>query len=325
MEKIRPLLIVMTPVRNEAWVLHAFLKTTSTWADFIIIADQMSTDGSRDIYKQYEKVVLIENNNPDFNEAERQSMLVAKAREVANKRDCVLFGLDADEIFTANYTNTDDWKSILNSNPGAVFWFKWAEISPNKKHYGDSVYYPWMFHDDGKEPHGNYVRNMHSMRIPYPIVAQQTHFVNDFRILHLAYLNMNRVASKCRFYSFVDYEMNKRSVIRLSRTYHYIKKLEEFTIKDNFFDYNENISVLNEVDTTSKKFWFDEYILERCATNLSAIAKLDIWDNDFLETYHLQDPRKWYHKLLHFYLHKTQQYKSTFIVRAIDKVLKMFV
>ena len=56
MEKIRPLFIAMTPVRNEAWVLHAFLKTTSTWADFIIIADQMSTDGSRDIYKQYEKV-----------------------------------------------------------------------------------------------------------------------------------------------------------------------------------------------------------------------------------------------------------------------------
>jgi hypothetical protein len=252
-------------------------------------------------------------------------MLAAKAREVANKTDCILFGLDADEIFTANYTDTEDWKSILNSNPGAVFWFKWAEISPNKKHYGDSVFYPWMFHDDGKEPHGNYVRNMHSMRIPYPIVAQQTHFVNDFRILHLAYLNMNRVASKCRFYSFVDYEMNKRSVIRLSRTYHYIKKLEEFTIKDNFFDYNENISVLNEVDTTSKKFWFDEYILERCATNLNRIAKLDIWDNEFLETYNLQDPRKWYHKLLHFYLHKTQKYKSTFVVRAIDKILKMVV
>lgn len=325
MEKIRPLLIVMTPVRNEAWVLHAFLKTTSTWADFIIIADQMSTDGSRDIYGQYEKVVLIDNNNPDFNEAERQSMLVAKAREVANKRDCVLFGLDADEIFTANYTNTDDWKNILNSNPGAVFWFKWAEISPNKKHYGDSVYYPWMFHDDGKEPHGNYVRNMHSMRIPYPIEAQQTHYVNDFRILHLAYLNMNRVASKCRFYSFVDFEMNKRSVVSLSRNYRYIKKLEEFSINDNFFDYNENISVLNEVDTTSKKFWFDDYILERCLANLNAIAKLDIWDNDFLETYNLKDPRKWYHKLLHFYLHKTQLYKSTFIVRAIDKILKMVV
>ena len=46
----RPLLVVLTPVRNEAWVLHAFLKATSLWADHIIIADQMSTDGSRDIY-----------------------------------------------------------------------------------------------------------------------------------------------------------------------------------------------------------------------------------------------------------------------------------
>ena len=31
---ITPLLIVMTPVRNEAWVLHAFLKSTSLWADY---------------------------------------------------------------------------------------------------------------------------------------------------------------------------------------------------------------------------------------------------------------------------------------------------
>jgi hypothetical protein len=29
----------MTPVRNEASVLHAFLKATSLWADHIIIAD----------------------------------------------------------------------------------------------------------------------------------------------------------------------------------------------------------------------------------------------------------------------------------------------
>lgn len=70
----KPLFIVMTPVRNEAWVLHAFLKTTSLWADYIIVADQMSTDGSRDIYPQYEKVIVIDNTNPNFNEAERQAM-----------------------------------------------------------------------------------------------------------------------------------------------------------------------------------------------------------------------------------------------------------
>ena len=41
----KPLLIDLTPVFNEAWVLPAFLKATSLWADYIIIADQMSTDG----------------------------------------------------------------------------------------------------------------------------------------------------------------------------------------------------------------------------------------------------------------------------------------
>ena len=182
-----PIHIVMTPVRNEAWVLKAFLESTSSWADYIIIADQMSTDGSREIAMQYEKVILIDNKNPDFNEAERQSMLVAKAREVAGGRDTLLWGLDADEILTANFLETEDWKRIIHSVPGDVFWFKWVEICPDKKHYwiSPSTYYPWLFHDDGKEPHGNYVRNMHSMRIPYPIEERQMYYVDDFRVLHL--------------------------------------------------------------------------------------------------------------------------------------------
>ena len=123
--KNKPLLICMTPVRNEAWVLHAFLKATSLWADYIIIADQMSIDGSREIALSYPKVILIENNNPDFNEAERQKLLIDKAREI--KGDKILFGLDADEIFSANFQETEDWNKILTSKPGDVFWFKWAE------------------------------------------------------------------------------------------------------------------------------------------------------------------------------------------------------
>ena len=51
----KPLLIDLTPVFNEAWVLPAFLKATSLWADYIIIADQMSTDGSRNLYEQFSK------------------------------------------------------------------------------------------------------------------------------------------------------------------------------------------------------------------------------------------------------------------------------
>ena len=62
----KPLLVVLTPVRNEAWILPAFLKATSLWADYIIIADQMSTDGSRDIYPQFEKVIVVDNTNNEM-------------------------------------------------------------------------------------------------------------------------------------------------------------------------------------------------------------------------------------------------------------------
>jgi hypothetical protein len=72
----------------------------------------MSTDGSREIALSYPKVILIDNDNPDFNEAERQRLLISKAREIEG--DKILFGLDADEIFSANFSQTTDWQKILN-------------------------------------------------------------------------------------------------------------------------------------------------------------------------------------------------------------------
>lgn len=53
MRKNRPLHIVMTPTRNEAWVIRAFLESTTRWADYVIICDQFSTDGTREIVESY--------------------------------------------------------------------------------------------------------------------------------------------------------------------------------------------------------------------------------------------------------------------------------
>lgn len=326
-ENNAPILIVMTPVRNEAWVLPAFLDSTSKWADYIIIADQMSTDGSREIASSYEKVVLIDNNNPEFNEAERQSMLIAKAREIEQGRDAILFGLDADEIFDAQFKETEDWLRILSSKPGDVFWFKWAEICPDQKHYwlSPKTYYPWMFHDDGIEPHGNYVRNMHSMRIPYPIDKKQMFYVDDFRVLHLAYLNPNRVASKRRFYCFVDWEMNNKTIISLFRSYTQTKQDEILLeINDEMLIDRNGHNLLNNIDATSTKCWFDDYVVERLERHSKInLRKLPIWDKDFCEQYKLPDPRGVKDKLIHFYLRKTQLVRHSIIIRVIDKILKL--
>ena len=325
--KNKPLLICMTPVRNEAWVLHAFLKATSLWADYIIIADQMSIDGSREIALSYPKVILIENNNPDYNEADRQKLLIDKAREI--KGDKILFGLDADELLAANFANTEDWQKILNSKPGDVFWFKWAEIRPDLKTYWESekTYYPWVFHDDNIEPHGNYVRNMHSMRIPYPIEEKQMYYVNDFRVLHLAYLNPFRVNAKRRFYKFVDWTMNKRSTIKLSRSYAQFKVDPVYTLKTDQIDFKKGFGfeLFNEVDLSSEKFWFDEYIVERISDySINTINKLDIWDTDFIKNYNLSDSRESITKLIHWYLDKTHKFMTNRIIRIVDKVMSYF-
>ena len=322
-----PLNIVMTPVRNEAWVLKAFLETTSSWADYIIIADQMSTDGSREIAQSYDKVILIDNKNPEFNEPERQAMLITKAREVAAGRDTLLWGLDADEILAANTFDTEDWKRILNSKRGDVFWFKWAEICPDKKHYwlSPTTYYPWLFHDDGKEPHGNYVRNMHSMRIPYPIEEKQMYYVDDFRVLHLAYLNPFRTESKRRFYTFIDWEMNHRTPVSLARSYAQAKRNDELNELPNQFVYsfdNCGFDVWELIDTDSTRSWFDDYIVDRLSRHsIKTLRKLPLWDNVFCSTYGIDDPRRFIDRFIHKYFELTKGSKKL-ITRGIDKILK---
>ena len=62
----KPLIICLVPVKNEAWILDRCLATASTWADVIIVADQMSTDNSREIALKYPKVQLIENPSVSF-------------------------------------------------------------------------------------------------------------------------------------------------------------------------------------------------------------------------------------------------------------------
>ena len=138
----RPALVVMTPVRNEAWVLRAFLEAVSLWADYIIIADQMSTDGSREIAMEYPKVKLIENNHKEMHQAATRRLLFEEARKI--KGDKILFALDADEFLSGDFVNVDDWEKILCSRPGDMFWWKWMNLKKNDiTKYSTSRYYYW--------------------------------------------------------------------------------------------------------------------------------------------------------------------------------------
>lgn len=207
----KPKIVVLTPVKNEAWILPRFLATASLWADFIIIADQNSSDESVQICKKFEKVILIRNENPAFNEAERQILLIKTARElVPGPR--ILFALDADEILAANAPFTQEWQSLLSASPGTVFRFEKPELYPDAAHcIRAAIPQPLAFIDDNSE---HKPKAIHSTRIPLSEKSRQT-ICTEIIVLHYAYTRPQAVRAKMRLYSVVENTLGRPLHYRL--------------------------------------------------------------------------------------------------------------
>ena len=162
-----PLIIVLTPVLNEAWILPAFLKATLLWADYIIIADQMSTDGSRDLYNEYENVIVLDNPRKEMHQARTRQMLFEAAKKIPG--DKILFTLDADEFLSGDFINSAGWKTILNSVSNDVFLFRWMNLHENVEQYTTWQHYYWAVHMSDDLLDGEFPDNfIHEWRLPWP-------------------------------------------------------------------------------------------------------------------------------------------------------------
>ena len=337
----KPKLICLTPVKNEAWVLDAFLTAASLWADHIIVADQHSTDGSREIYKRYPKVIVVDNNDTDLHETNRQRLMFAEARKIQG--DKVFIALDADEIFTANYTETEDWRKITHSKVGDVYAFYWAELDPTATKYTvPETQYQWAIFDDGTNPPEE--GKIHIARVPWPLNSEPNRtVVKDFQVMHLDKINIQRSTSKERYYQcyMLMNKQEKSSLgndvlvknnpilsFRASRTKYNVVKYS--TIPDYFFEnyQKQGIDILKLVDFSKTFCWQDERVLQYFdEKGISFFRKLDIWDKTWLAQLskvagkEIKDPRKWTDKLVHFYLRKTQA-KRTIFRRVVDRILK---
>src|SRR5215510_5602039 len=188
-------IICLTPIKNEGWILDRFLQCASLWADHIIVADQMSDDNSREIARSYPKVELIDNPSPTYNEVDRQKLLLNAARSFSGPR--LLLALDADEMLTANFLTSPEWKSVLEAPMGTVFYFTWANLLPGAQSYWSPSYaLPLGFMDDGSDHVGT---KIHSRRIPIPSGSREIK-LQDIKVLHYQYTNWERMESKHRWY-----------------------------------------------------------------------------------------------------------------------------
>ena len=332
MKHEKPLLICLTPIKNEAWILDRFLQCVSLWADKIIISDQGSEDNSREIAKRYNKVTLIENPFDDYDEYNMRVVLCEKARKIKGRK--VLIAMDADETFTPGYDKTGDWKSLLEANPGTVIKSKFVNIRPDMKHYWFGHFnLSWGFADDDSP----YIADkIHTSRIVEPDGAE-TLLINDFYIMHYQYIDWDRMNSKQRWYQCwerINYP--GKSPIEIFRAYHHmysVCKKDLKKIPDIWFKEYLKLGIdLKSIKKDNNYYW-DRIVLDYFNKyGINLFSKEFLWEINWFDKavfygYNNPEkykyPRKALHKIIHFWLKKTQFYHKKLFVRAVDKLLKI--
>jgi hypothetical protein len=256
-----PKIVVLTPVKNEAWILDRFLAVTSLFADLIIISDQNSIDGSRDIYKKYPKVHLIENTDTFYNEASRQNILIETARKlVPGPR--ILLALDSDEILAANAIETSDWQNMLKAESGTIIYFEKPDLykSPMQVLRFKNRW-PLGYVDDGCQHHPTII---HSTRIPQPDYAKHL-YLKDVIILHYALTRSLAQNSKMRYYSVIENLNNTSKFYTRRKGYAYKKDytkngwLEKSDL--NWFNKWQELGIDMLTIPTQQYYWQDFEIL----------------------------------------------------------------
>lgn len=328
----KPTIVVITPIRNEAWVLDAYLTCTSSWADYIILADQHSDDGSREIARKYEKVILIDNPTEEWYEYICRTRLLEEAAKIPGEK--IIFGLDADEFLSEGFEKTESWKRILHSKGNEIFCFNWLNLFDNfsTAEY-TSMHYEWAAHFDAsvdvveeyKKREGHAV---HCTRVPCLETDRCDYvFVDDFWVIHLAKLNHERTHQKLDFYqvTWVDKNKERANPISMYRNYnkYYPDSLihEDNPVKLCCMGDPKDYSYLVKTSDYGKHY-VDEMIQVFKREGTDKFLKLCIWDNPYLVEAGINPVIPLKYRMLHFYLRKSQSNADKKIVRLMDKVLK---
>lgn len=313
----KPLVFCLTPVKNESWILERFLKCASLWADHIIIADQGSTDGSREIAQRFPKVKLIDNTSQGWSEPVRQQMLLAEARRFQGPK--VLFSLDADEFLTANFATSMEWNSILSAPPGTVIGIQWPEIEIN---FSDLSYFhyplnlPFGFVDDGTEHKPELI---HGRRVPMPSGGRMLS-LTEIKLMHYCLADTDRFESRVRWYQCFEHLSLNKKPIDLYRYYNRIRFIPPQAIakvpREWIQGYQERGIDMSSVNRDVSYRWDREVLTYFKEHGNRKFKRLAIWNVDWSrlrdESYpgefplDLSDPRSKFDKLVHRWLVSSQ-------------------
>jgi hypothetical protein len=313
--------IVLTPVRNEAWILDRFLGCTSLWADHIVVADQGSTDGSHEIAARHPKVTLIENTGPEYDEGARQRLLLEAARGFPGKR--VIFALDADEILAPTWRRSAAFAAVAEAPAGTVVRMRWVNILPAFR----SCWLPdedivFGYVDDGAAHAGE---RIHSIRLPVRASAPSVS-LSDVKVLHYQYANWARMKSKQRWYQCWELlNLPHKRPIQLYRQYHHMDAIPPERVaplpESWLAPYEAEGIDMRSIAEEPHYPWDEEVLGWMRAGGPDRFKKLDLWDVDWDG---VADPRGRPTRLVHRWLRATQGDADRARIRLVQRALIPF-
>lgn len=313
-----PTVIALTPVRNEAWILDRFLAAASTWADHLVVADQHSDDGSAETARAHPRTTVVPNDAPGYDEAARQRLLIETARALPAPGRRVFLALDADEMLSANWTDSPEWQSILDAPPGTVVCLRWANLLPGLGTCWLSDFIPFGFVDDGSAHAGDAI---HSRRLPTPPEAPRL-LLHDVVVLHFQYIDWARMRSKQRWYQAweVLHHAHSDAVTRY-RLYHAMdtEASRPVPVRPEWLaGYAERGIDLTSLRPETPYRWDAEVAAWLAEHGPRCFRRCAIWDHDW----GTPDPRTPLDRLAFAWLRATQPHRDRLGVRAGDALLK---
>lgn len=335
-------LIVITPVKNEDRILDLFLSCTSLRADFIIIADQNSTDKTAEICQKYDKVIYIKNNFEWLNQSVARQLLLDESRKI--KWDKILFALDADEIISWSVMNNNNFKSILiNLNQWESIELEWINLRWAYDRFcnDNSIRKPSWKHFIFKD---NWVSNFDlskttsEPRMPEFFMQKSTRF-NNIKVFHFQFVNHVRMLAKQKRYRIWDFINSKypsfRSAFKINLMYYpskiwLLKKTNKVNVND-FSLYWDRIRHWSKTQWNKTISRHEYEIIEHLIKyGVNYFKRIDIWDtnrnmkaNEIWITWDFKDPRNILIKIYH----ESQQilyFINKFIPRYLKKIFYIF-
>lgn len=303
--------ICIVPVKNESWILKNFIECALVWADFIIVGDNNSTDDSVSIARRFKSVKVIP-LGPSFDEENRRRRLINEARKIPGSR--LIFSMDADEMISANWSDSPEWGAMLNAQPGTKFLFDWVELLPGLDQC--AIYeMPTAFVDDGTEYQG---KKMHSSRVP--ATAGELVKLKNIKLLHYINIEPERMFSKHRWYKCIEYIDNGKRPWSICITYQDRKiKIYNSTLIPVRSEWLKGYEWLNQYrairEISGKCYWYDEEVLnlfDKYGTD--RFRKINIWDIDWKKKAdsvgrkgNYEDPRSSYEIWVHKFIEKYRE------------------